>query len=250
MLKQPITQSKFGLMLFIALMLLLIPISLVGTQVNLFALDDDRLTQWLVLLTHSAGKEGFLLTLVVLIGWTWYRVPECRRQWLDKAMQLGVLLVLAMILKTGLKHVTQSPRPYTEVMTQSLTLPSPQHFYRLDSQQQALAMEQMNGKVSSARLAVWEQERDYSFPSGHTVFAALCLLFFGGIWLEQKHRLSALLLLAWSGAIAFSRLWVGMHRPEDLFAAALLIGALYIVVPKQYPWAWRYLPSFLRYQKQ
>ncbi|MGT0149425.1 hypothetical protein ACT691_06000 [Vibrio metschnikovii] len=73
-------------------------------------MDDDRLTQWLVLLTHSAGKEGFLLTLVVLIGWTWYRVPECRRQWLDKAMQLGVLLVLAMIYKTGIKHVTQSPR--------------------------------------------------------------------------------------------------------------------------------------------
>lgn len=249
-LKQPMSLSQSGWALFFALLLLLIPISFAGLQVDLFALNDGHITSWLVFLTHSAGKEGFLFTLALLVGWTWYRIPACRRQWLDKGIQLGLLLVLAFFFKTTIKQLTQSPRPYTEAMAQVLVLPEPQHFYLLDSQQQITAMEQMQGQVSQDRLAVWNAERDYAFPSGHTVFAALCLLFFGSLLLAHQHWFSASLLLLWSCSIGFSRLWVGMHRPEDLFSAVLIVGLLYGVIPKSYPWAWRYLPSFLHPQKQ
>lgn len=56
-----------------------------------------------------------------------------------------LLLGLAMVLKMGMKAVTQEPRPYTELMTQSLLLPNAGHFYKLAQPKQEalmLAMEE------------------------------------------------------------------------------------------------------------
>ncbi len=53
-----------------------------------------------------------------------------------------------MVLKMGMKAVTQEPRPYTELMTQSLLLPNAGHFYKLAQPKQEALMLAMEEKVS------------------------------------------------------------------------------------------------------
>jgi len=70
-----------------------------------------------------------------------------------------------------------------------------------------------------------------SYPSGHTaaacaLYGALALL----IYLRTR-RLATWLLLLIPVAVAFSRLYRGMHHPSDV-VAGLLLGALAITVAK------------------
>ncbi|MBY8033404.1 phosphatase PAP2 family protein [Vibrio fluvialis] len=234
LLKQRLHDQKSGLTLLVLFVLILAPISAACMRLDFLQPTNEKLAQALSLLTNSAGKEGVVFTLILLLLWTGWGVRASKTEWLNKAIQLGVLLVLAMGLKTGIKALTESPRPYTEAMTQALVLPSAEHFYKLDTEQKLAVMNEIAARVSPIRLANWKKEMDYSFPSGHTVFATLCLVFFGGILLEQQRRISAAVLLMWSCSIGFSRLWLGMHRPADLLGAALLVGLLYILVPRRY----------------
>lgn len=243
LLKQQLHDRKSGLTLLLLFVLILAPISAASLDLNFLQPTNEHIAQMLTLLTSSGGKPGSVVTLTVLLLWTGWGVRASKAEWLNKLLQLILLLALAMLLKTGLKAAVQSPRPYTEVMTQALVLPSPDHFYKLDSDQKLAVMNEMADKVSPTRLANWKQEMDYSLPSGHTVFATLCLVFFGGILLEQQRRMSAALLLMWSCSIGFSRLWLGMHRPADLLGAAILVGVLYWLVPVRYPFPVRRLSS-------
>ncbi|MDZ5516203.1 phosphatase PAP2 family protein [Vibrio fluvialis] len=241
LLKQRLHDQKSGLTLLVLFVLILAPISAACMRLDFLQPTNEKLAQALSLLTNSAGKEGVVFTLILLLLWTGWGVRASKTEWLNKAIQLGVLLVLAMGLKTGIKALTESPRPYTEAMTQALVLPSAEHFYKLDTEQKLAVMNEIAARVSPTRLVNWKKEMDYSFPSGHTVFATLCLVFFGGILLEQQRRISAAVLLMWSCSIGFSRLWLGMHRPADLLGAALLVGLLYILVPRRYAFSTKLL---------
>ncbi|ELH0894617.1 phosphatase PAP2 family protein [Vibrio fluvialis] len=241
LLKQRLHDQKSGLTLLVLFVLILAPISAACMRLDFLQPTNEKLAQALSLLTNSAGKEGVVFTLILLLLWTGWGVRASKTEWLNKAIQLGVLLVLAMGLKTDIKALTESPRPYTEAMTQALVLPSAEHFYKLDTEQKLAVMNEIAARVSPTRLANWKKEMDYSFPSGHTVFATLCLVFFGGILLEQQRRISAAVLLMWSCSIGFSRLWLGMHRPADLLGAALLVGLLYILVPRRYAFSTKLL---------
>ncbi len=72
-----------------------------------------------------------------------------------------LLLGLAMVLKMGMKAVTQEPRPYTELMTQSLLLPNAGHFYKLAQPKQEALMLAMEEKVSPWRVMHWQGETDF-----------------------------------------------------------------------------------------
>jgi len=73
---------------------------------------------------------------------------------------------------------------------------------------------------------------DHSFPSGHaaTGFAAATILATG------SSRRVAIPLYALAAAIAFSRVYVGVHYPLDVLAGALLgigIGWIIVSVPSR-----------------
>lgn len=76
-----------------------------------------------------------------------------------------------------------------------------------------------------------EKAVDNSFPSDHTmIFFAICFSFF----LFRKAGRYLWMLLAC--LVGFSRIWVGVHYPGDIFVGALLamLSAflLYVTVPK------------------
>ncbi len=208
----------------------IIPMSLFGSYHNLTSQVPESLGITFTLLTDSAGSKGFLITLTLLLL-SLFRFKPSRIEWIQKLSMLGLLLVIGFASKTGLKLMTESPRPYTELLAAEQLIETPETFYQLDTKQQANVINQISEQVSDWRTRHWQGEKDYSFPSGHTIFVSICLAFFGGLFLQNKCYISALSLWMWGMSVAYSRLWLGMHRPEDLIGSVLFVAIVFTLLP-------------------
>ncbi len=208
----------------------IIPMSLFGSYHNLTSQVSESLGITFTLLTDSAGSKGFLITLTLLLL-SLFRFKPSRIEWMQKLSMLGLLLVIGFASKTGLKLMTESPRPYTELLAAEQLIETPETFYQLDTKQQANVINQISEHVSDWRTRHWQGEKDYSFPSGHTIFVSICLAFFGGLFLQNKCYISALSLWMWGMSVAYSRLWLGMHRPEDLIGSVLFVAIVFTLLP-------------------
>lgn len=208
----------------------IIPMSLFGSYHNLTSQVPESLGITFTLLTDSAGSKGFLITLTLLLL-SLFRFKPSRIEWIQKLSMLGLLLVIGFASKTGLKLMTESLRPYTELLAAEQLIEHPDAFYQLDTKQQANVINQISEHVSDWRTRHWQGEKDYSFPSGHTIFVSICLAFFGGLFLQNKCYISALSLWMWGMSVAYSRLWLGMHRPEDLIGSVLFVAIVFTLLP-------------------
>ncbi len=208
----------------------IIPMLLFGSYHDLTSQVPDSLGITFTLLTDSAGSKGFLITLTLLLL-SLFRFKPSRIEWMQKLSMLGLLLVIGFASKTGLKLMTESPRPYTELLAAEQLIETPETFYQLDTKQQANVINQISEQVSDWRTRHWQGEKDYSFPSGHTIFVSICLAFFGGLFLQNKCYISALSLWMWGMSVAYSRLWLGMHRPEDLIGSVLFVAIVFTLLP-------------------
>ncbi|TOO95833.1 phospholipid phosphatase, partial [Vibrio parahaemolyticus] len=201
-----------------------------GSYHDLTSQVPESLGITFTLLTDSAGSKGFLITLTLLLL-SLFRFKPSRIEWMQKLSMLGLLLVIGFASKTGLKLMTESPRPYTELLAAEQLIETPETFYQLDTKQQANVINQISEQVSDWRTRHWQGEKDYSFPSGHTIFVSICLAFFGGLFLQNKCYISALSLWMWGMSVAYSRLWLGMHRPEDLIGSVLFVAIVFTLLP-------------------
>ncbi|HCM0827044.1 phosphatase PAP2 family protein [Vibrio parahaemolyticus] len=222
--------KKYGLMMLALFVLGIIPMSLFGSYHNLTSQVPESLGITFTLLTDSAGSKGFLITLTLLLL-SLFRFKPSRTEWMQKLSMLGLLLVIGFASKTGLKLMTESSRPYTELLAAEQLIETPETFYQLDTKQQANVINQISEQVSDWRTRHWQGEKDYSFPSGHTIFVSICLAFFGGLFLQNKCYISALSLWMWGMSVAYSRLWLGMHRPEDLIGSVLFVAIVFTLLP-------------------
>lgn len=229
-MKEYLINKRAGLALLVTFILVTAVVSFVVSPINLTGKVSDNAGMFFTLLTDSAGSRGFLLTLGLLLA-VMVKLTGVNRQLLAQLLQLGVILVIGFAAKTGLKQMTESPRPYTEVLAHELLIPQPEHFYNLTTEQQTQVLKKVAEKVSPWRIQHWQGETDYSFPSGHTVFVAICLVFFGNILLQRKQYALSAVLLVWALSVAYSRLWLGMHRPVDLIGAASFIALVYMLTP-------------------
>ncbi|EMK3510193.1 phosphatase PAP2 family protein [Vibrio parahaemolyticus] len=222
--------KKYGLIMLALFVLGIIPMSLFGSYHDLTSQVPESLGITFTLLTDSAGSKGFLITLTLLLL-SLFRFKPSRIEWMQKLSMLGLLLVIGFASKTGLKLMTESPRPYTELLAAEQLIETPETFYQLDTKQQANVINQISEQVSDWRTRHWQGEKDYSFPSGHTIFVSICLAFFGGLFLQNKCYISALSLWMWGMSVAYSRLWLGMHRPEDLIGSVLFVAIVFTLLP-------------------
>ena len=183
------------------------------------------------MLTASAGKPYFLITtsLLCMIP-VLMKLP--RKRLLKIWIQFGILLVLSFVAKTGLKQVTAVPRPYTHELQRQELIDRPEVFYELNQQQKDAVVIQASEAVSQWRTQHWLGETNYSFPSGHMIFAAVCVLFWGGFLFRQRKYWAMLPLLLWGVGVGLSRIWLGMHWPTDLLMSVVSAGALYLFVPE------------------
>ncbi|WP_428447629.1 phosphatase PAP2 family protein [Photobacterium nomapromontoriensis] len=182
-------------------------------------------------LTYSAGSPGFLLTVSLLmlipIG---LKLP--RKQIFKLGVQFAILLVLSFVAKTALKHITEVPRPYTYQLETLGLVESPEAFYQLSDTKKDHVVEQASYSVSHWRIEHWRGETNYSLPSGHTIFAAVCVVFWGGFFVRRKQFLPTAIILLWATGVGVSRIWLGMHWPTDLLASICSAAILYLFVPE------------------
>lgn len=187
----------------------------------------DRL---LNLLSHSAGSPLFLLSTVFFC-----LIPIVKRYSLKQLFSLYIqfffLLILSFLLKSSLKVITEVPRPYAYALVEQHLVDSVQDFYALNPIEKSSLIAQIDDKVSPARIEQWRNETNYSFPSGHTIFVAICLLFWGGFLLRNKHYIIASALVTWGLGVGFSRMWLGMHWPTDVLASIFLASLLILCIP-------------------
>lgn len=216
--------------MLIGFLLLVAPMSMFVSHIDLLSDVCEITGLSFTLITDSAGSKGFLVTLALLLAIS-CKMIGFNRNLLSKLVQLGVILVIGFAAKTGLKHVTESPRPYTELLSHQLLIPNPEHFYKLGMKQKDEVIAQVSEHVSEWRTRHWQGEKDYSFPSGHTIFAAICLAFFGGLFVQHRRYGLAAMLVCWAFAVAYSRLWLGMHRPIDLVGSIAFVAIVYALMP-------------------
>lgn len=213
----------FALALFIAISIF--PVPLLSDPIN------NAAGLSFSLLTDTAGKPFFLITTVLLcLLPVFFRLPK--KQIIKLWIQFAILLVLSFGAKTILKHETAIPRPYTYELQRLNLISSPENFYQLNKSEKENVVKKASSNISQWRIRSWEGETNYSFPSGHTIFAAICVLFWGGFLLRTRHYFLAGGLLAWAVGVGISRLWLGMHFPSDVMGSILSAAVLYLFVPE------------------
>ena len=116
-------------------------------------------------------------------------------------------------------------------MVQADVVDSTESFYALSEDNKAVLITHVEKAVSPARIAQWRDGTNYSFPSGHTIFAAICVLFWGGFLLRHKHYVLTAAVISWGVGVGFSRIWLGMHWPTDLIASLISASILILCVP-------------------
>lgn len=244
--KFPTSKTK-GLKVLSLSLYSLFPIIFVGMSADLASEVGQGFGRFIEVITNSAGSKGFLLSLAVLCLLTaTLKIPSNRI--IGLGLQLAMILALSFMVKTTLKTVTESPRPYVEYLSEQRVINAPEDFYQLNMIERNSAIDSTQGYVSEWRTKHWQGEKDYSFPSGHTIFVAICVAFFGGLFLERQQYWLVTGLLVWAGIVAYSRLWLGMHRPMDLVGSIALGAMIYLLVPtfqggKVEQWLNRWLPA-------
>ncbi|CAH6838886.1 putative phosphatidylglycerophosphatase B [Vibrio chagasii] len=219
-----------GLLLLVLSLYSLVPFLIFGSHFDLGSAVLPFYGAVMTFVTYSAGNQGFLITLAIL-SLLVLTLKFSKAKLVSLCLQLGILLVLSFAAKTFLKSSTESPRPYTEYLVTQEVVDMPELFYELPLEEKNVAIESVEDKVSDWRTRHWLGETDYSFPSGHMIFVGVCLAFFGGLFLEAKRFYLVGGMLAWAGGVAYSRVWLGMHRPEDLAASIAFAGLIYLLVP-------------------
>ena len=72
----------------------------------------------------------------------------------------------------------------------------------------------------------------YSFPSGHTGSATS---FFGALCLWARRRWVSLVCLAMVALVMLSRLYLGVHTPQDVLVSLAVAGVITLVVARVFP---------------
>ena len=179
---------------------------------------NSQLTEadyWLYLLTET-GSVPYALITCVLFTILFAFLFKNPKQWILGVIVMGISVIATQAAKTGAKALFEEPRPFNFYKNdRTLRAEMAKNFYSMDA-------------ITPAWLVHhYENETGYSFPSGHTIFAATWLMLAVGFTqLLGNRSFKAKLLVAsiavWGLLMLISRVRLGMHYPIDLLVATLL----------------------------
>ena len=92
----------------------------------------------------------------------------------------------------------------------------------------------LDSRIQPSELAV-PFAKGYSFPSGHSAMSASV---FGGVaYLLRSKKVLALLLIGLVLLVGFSRMWLGVHTPQDVICGLLIGFVLVFAINPIIDWA-------------
>ncbi|SUB24746.1 phosphatase PAP2 family protein [Avibacterium avium] len=152
----------------------------------------------------------------------------------NKKQALAVIAVMALSVgvtqgvKSALKTVFAEPRPFIVQLAEKSSI-SPEYFYDQprDVREQIVLDYYADKPVDAHLVHHRSKETGYSFPSGHSIFAATWLMLavgFGQLLGRNNKGMKYLTagIAVWAVLMLVSRLRLGMHYPIDLLVSVLL----------------------------
>lgn len=189
---------------------------------------ENRLTYVLYFITETASKPHALFTCMAFALFYFL-------QFKDRITGFKVVLVLAgfIILTQGVKAVMKPTfkvdRPFVVQMLEGCERPD---FYALtkpERKEVVLNYYKEKQNVPNYVAKHHSVETSFSFPSGHSIFAAAWVFLAVGFstLFPQKGIVSLVpYVQIWAIFILWSRLYLGMHYPVDEIASILIAWAL------------------------
>lgn len=218
-----------------------LPVALAFPGVRL----NTTFSRWLCGLTNTAGVTGVVLIGLAFVGLFAFRSPRARNQVLREILvHVGVLALLlgggALVNEHLIKEALAAPRPHIVRLAELGELGmTAEHFYASMSKQERrhhLQHVLTDPSFDAIPLASqvreqWVHETGYSLPSGHTFTVMLLSTYFlamRGVLGRRRRRWLFDLLPGWAVWVAWSRVLLGVHRPEDIVCgglAGVVLGA-------------------------
>ena len=193
--------------------------------------DYDHPLYWLT----ETGSTPFAIGTCVVFALLFGVFFRNRKQWLVAVAIMVASMVVTQGVKTVVKSAFKEARPFiTYVAEQNQT--STDEFYAHNRKERAQIVEQFYQNQPQTPEWIkshYAHEVGYSFPSGHTIFAASWLMMAVGFatLVGKKSRAEKILIGAvtiWALLMLISRVRFGMHYPIDLLVSTLLAWALHL----------------------
>ncbi|PJG83304.1 phosphatase PAP2 family protein [Caviibacterium pharyngocola] len=193
---------------------------------------------FLYLVTETGSLPYALLTCAFFI-FLYFRAIKDRKTalWIIALMLCSIGLTQG--IKSGLKTLFAEPRPFVVAMEQHSEVDR-QFFYNADRKSRAYWVRRYYSDLSLEPQSVpsWliehrAKETGYSFPSGHSIFAASWLMLavgFSELFGKQAPKIKKFVpvIAIWALLILISRLRLGMHYPIDLGVSILIAWLLHL----------------------
>jgi len=218
---------------------------------------DEAFSVWLCRLTGTAGVTGAGLIGLALVGLLVIRAALSWKHLLQET--LVHILVLALVLGGGalaneylIKNSLAIPRPNIVWLAEedALGMAAEQFYASMSKRERQAHLQQVltDPSFDVVRLTPhvrehWIHETGFSLPSGHAFTAMLLATYF--LWMGSAlvwQRWLLYLLPGWALLVAWSRVLLGVHRPEDVLWGGLLgimLGAVAVMVSRRLLRRWR-----------
>lgn len=193
--------------------------------------------------TETVSNPAGIVTTLLLVTWLlWIIRPDKTRLWLC-AVVLMAPIAVGQLSVSVLKRCVQEPRPYAVWLNHN-DPQAIQQFYLQDPAERGMTV--LETLKRDTTIPVWQKEHwanesSWSFPSGHTIFAATWALLGMGILWPRKRYVAAIVMLAWATSVLVSRLLLGMHWPVDLLAS---IGLAFVITRPSLAIINHYVPRY------
>lgn len=226
--------SKYTLLGLFWFLLLLQPLFLYLGHIQLFPLIDltGDFAQCIYWLTSTGSVPDGIFFIIAVLVICFFLLP--RKLFVHLFLAVALSQSVGVVLKHELKGHFMEPRPnvqwydYFHKMDKNF-------FYSQDKVKREALMKQviaLNEKIlpMSPRIAEhWQDEVNFSFPSGHTQFAvSFCLVV--SFYLFSAGLIGfPLALFVWASMMGISRMMLGLHWSQDVLASGFLGGILALV---------------------
>ncbi|WP_386696647.1 phosphatase PAP2 family protein [Lonepinella sp. MS14436] len=191
----------------------------------------DYFLYWLT----ETGSVPYAVISCGVLSLCFLPIFSSKSKWISAVIIMAISMLITQGIKTAAKTVFAEPRPYASALAEQSGVTT-DYFYDQTREQRAMIVSQFY--ANKAEVPTWlvhhrENETGYSFPSGHTIFAASWLLLAVGFTqIVGRCRMSSKILvlgiLLWSVLMLVSRLRLGMHHPIDLLISTLIAWLVHL----------------------